>query len=144
MVEFGDELMIESFKVPWLIWIQLLVTILLLILLFFGLSVFSLDSSASSAAPPISLSTNHGINPVVSNRVAKVECRQGRRDAGTSEGSTQQEDHSGEGSSSLTGFQHPMHLCNYFGLAKRAIFKCFGLESSPESSSRSRQHEKQE
>lgn len=59
MYEFGEGLIIESYKVPWLIWIQLLVMILLVLLLFFGFSVFTLDlsgdsSPTSSAAGPSS------------------------------------------------------------------------------------------
>ncbi|CAH9146579.1 unnamed protein product [Cuscuta epithymum] len=50
MYEFGEELLIESYKVPWLIWIQLLVMVLLFLLLFFGFSVFSLDLSNNSAS----------------------------------------------------------------------------------------------
>lgn len=37
-------------------------------------------------------------------------------------------------------FQNSNHPCNYFGLAKQAFFKCFGLDSS----SRSREHEKRD
>ncbi|CAH9109692.1 unnamed protein product [Cuscuta europaea] len=50
MYEFGEELLIESYKVPWLIWIQLLVMVLLLLLLFFGFSVFTSDLSNNSAS----------------------------------------------------------------------------------------------
>ncbi|KAG6399703.1 hypothetical protein SASPL_141184 [Salvia splendens] len=34
----------------------------------------------------------------------------------------------------LSIFRHPNHPCSYFGLAKQALFKCFGLDSSSESS----------
>lgn len=34
MVDFGDELTIESYRIPWLIWIQLLVLVLLIFLLY--------------------------------------------------------------------------------------------------------------
>ncbi|MCD7463263.1 hypothetical protein HAX54_050222 [Datura stramonium] len=50
MYEFGEELIIESYKVPWLIWIQLLVMILLVVLLFFGFSVLDLPNNSSSGA----------------------------------------------------------------------------------------------
>lgn len=59
MFDFGDELIIESYKIPWLIWIQLLATILFIILLF-GISVCTSDSAASSASTSISASTSTG------------------------------------------------------------------------------------
>lgn len=37
-------------------------------------------------------------------------------------------------------FRSPNHPCNYFGLAKQAFFKCFGLDPS----SQSREHEKRD
>ncbi|KAG6388904.1 hypothetical protein SASPL_150340 [Salvia splendens] len=51
MVVFKEELIIESYQIRWLIWIQLLITILLLPL-FSGFAAFTYDASTSSAAPP--------------------------------------------------------------------------------------------
>ncbi|CAI9758263.1 unnamed protein product [Fraxinus pennsylvanica] len=59
MFDFGDELIIDSYKIPWIIWIQLLVTILFIILLF-GISVCTSGSAASSASTSISASTSTG------------------------------------------------------------------------------------
>nr|GMC63095.1 uncharacterized protein LOC109174169 [Ipomoea batatas] len=73
MYEFGEGLIIESYKVPWLIWIQLLVMILIVLLLFFGFSLFTLDlpdnsSPNSSAAGPSSSAgaagQTHGKGPL--------------------------------------------------------------------------------
>lgn len=46
MFEFGDEFTIESYRIPWLIWIQILI-FFLLIFLFFSFSVFTSDPSQS-------------------------------------------------------------------------------------------------
>ncbi|XP_043804926.1 uncharacterized protein LOC110627656 isoform X2 [Manihot esculenta] len=46
MFEFGDEFTIESYRIPWLIWIQIII-LFLLIFLFFSFSVFTSDPSQS-------------------------------------------------------------------------------------------------
>ncbi|KAH7520700.1 hypothetical protein FEM48_Zijuj08G0173000 [Ziziphus jujuba var. spinosa] len=58
MFDFGDELTVESYRVPWLIWIQALVMFLLIILLY-CFSIFDLsdtDNHTSSTASPSSSS----------------------------------------------------------------------------------------
>ncbi|KAM0976296.1 hypothetical protein FF1_019282 [Malus domestica] len=35
MYNFGDEFAIESYRIPWLVWIQLMVMLLLLLMLFY-------------------------------------------------------------------------------------------------------------
>ncbi|KAI7756350.1 hypothetical protein M8C21_004186 [Ambrosia artemisiifolia] len=50
MFEFGDELIINSHSIPWLIWIQLLAMLLLFILLY-SFTATSSDLSASSNTP---------------------------------------------------------------------------------------------
>ncbi|KAI3451084.1 hypothetical protein Pfo_007749 [Paulownia fortunei] len=157
-MEFGDELIIESYKIPWLIWIQLLVMILLIVLLFFGFTVFASDPSTSSSAAVAAAASQptgrnaapptHPNNPTSSNRIIKVEDQRARRDAGTSGGSIREDDQIGEESSLkdsmfLSVIRHPNHPCNYIGLVKQALLKCFGLGSSSESSSNC-QHEKHE
>ncbi|KAI3747417.1 hypothetical protein L6452_09873 [Arctium lappa] len=56
MFEFGDELIIESYRIPWLIWIQLLAMFLLVILLYYFTTTpddLSLHfSTATAAASP--------------------------------------------------------------------------------------------
>ncbi|XP_073150080.1 uncharacterized protein [Henckelia pumila] len=169
MEQFGDELIIQSFKIPWLIWIHLLVTVLLVILLFFGFTVFTSDDSISpgsaTAASPSTYSAAavpaHLSKPSSSNRkskgqlmkfeleerlCSKVEDMRVRRDAGTSGGTSRDEDQiveepSGKDSMFSRIFRHPNHPCSYLGLAKKALFKCFGFDSRDSPSS---QHEKQE
>lgn len=53
MLDFGEGLTLENLSVPWLIWIQLLVLLLLLALLF-GFSIIALDPSHHSIAPTAS------------------------------------------------------------------------------------------
>ena len=54
------------------------------------------------------------------------------------------EESSSKDSSFLRIFRNPNHPCNYFDVAKRAVLKCLGLDSSSEPSRRSDQHDKQE
>ncbi|PIN12027.1 hypothetical protein CDL12_15362 [Handroanthus impetiginosus] len=151
MPEFGDEFIIESYKVPWLIWIQLLVMILLILLLFFGFSIFSSDPSSSSFAAPSSTTAappTHLNKPSPSRRRTRVEDQRNGRDEETRGQSVQEEDQSGEESPVKDSiffriFRHPNHPCDYFGQAKRALLKCFGLDPGSEISSRHR-HKKQE
>ncbi|KAL6554822.1 hypothetical protein OROGR_006080 [Orobanche gracilis] len=160
MPEFGDELIIESYKVPWLIWIQLIVTILLIIILFFGFSIFTSDPSsispsdtpstggAATAAPPPNLN-----KPSSSRRRTKVgDLQRVRMESRDEEPSPElieeEEDHSEEESSLkdpvlVRIFRLSNHPCNYFGLAKQALLKCFGLDSSSDLS-REHRHEKRE
>ncbi|THF94035.1 hypothetical protein TEA_020444 [Camellia sinensis var. sinensis] len=64
MFDFGDELIIGSQRIPWLIWIQLLVMLLLIIFLYyFTIIALGLDPSPTSAAAPLSsalLVSNNG------------------------------------------------------------------------------------
>ncbi|KAG8373309.1 hypothetical protein BUALT_Bualt11G0010600 [Buddleja alternifolia] len=147
MPEFGDEFIIESYKLPWLIWIQLLVMILLIILLFFGFTVFNSETSSSSAAasPSNGSAAAPPPNPNSSDRSTNAEDHSVRMNDGEL---IREENQSGEESSSKDSmffriFRHPTHPCNYIGVVKRAFFKCFGLDSSSELSS-SHQHEKQD
>ena len=48
MFGFGDEFIIESYRIPWLIWIQLLVMVLLVLLLC-CFSIITLDPSEETA-----------------------------------------------------------------------------------------------
>ncbi|KAG6384176.1 hypothetical protein SASPL_156025 [Salvia splendens] len=54
------------------------------------------------------------------------------------------EESSSKDSSFLRIFRNPNHPCNYFDVAKRAVLKCLGLDSSSEPSRRSDQHDKQD
>ncbi|CAA0839184.1 Unknown protein [Striga hermonthica] len=150
-MEFGDELIIESYKIPWLIWVQLLVMILLIVLLFFGFTVVTSDSSTSSAAaqPPTGRKeapATHLGHHISSNGMIKVE----EHHVGTSGGPTgedsQQHEHESspeKDSAVLNIFKQPNHPCSYIAIAKQALYKCFGLDSGSEISSIYR-HEKNE
>ncbi|KAL1536672.1 hypothetical protein AAHA92_29283 [Salvia divinorum] len=133
MVGFGEELIIiENYQIPWLIWIQLLITILLL-LHFFGFAAFTYDASTSSAAPPPAANNSTSLNGIIT-----VEDERAGGDPGSccSGGSRrEEEDEPSLKDSVILGiFRNPNHPCNYFGLAKQALFKCFGLDSNSESS----------
>ncbi|EYU24040.1 hypothetical protein ABFS82_12G007300 [Erythranthe guttata] len=140
MPDFGDEFIIESYKVPWLIWIQLVITVLIIIILFFGFSIFASDTSSSSstdspsnstaaaAAPPPNL-----IRPNSPRGRIKVEDRRVRVDGEIS--GVEVENQTGEESSSIkdiTFFRQPNHPCNFIEQAKRAFLKCLGLNPAPD------------
>lgn len=59
MFDLGDELIIGSQRIPWLIWIQLLVMLLLIILLYyFTVSALGLDPSPSATVTAAAASTS--------------------------------------------------------------------------------------
>ncbi|KAL8034129.1 hypothetical protein ABFX02_12G007100 [Erythranthe guttata] len=137
MPDFGDEFIIESYKVPWLIWIQLVITVLIIIILFFGFSIFASDPSSSSSTDSPSNSTTAAaatapppnlIRPSSPRGRIKVEDRRVRVDGEIS--GVEVENQTGEESSSIkdiTFFRQPNHPCNFIEQAKRAFLKCLGL-----------------
>ncbi|GER35136.1 Sec-independent protein translocase protein TatA [Striga asiatica] len=133
-MEFGDELIIESYKMPWLIWVQLLVMILLIALLFFGFTVVTSGSSTSSAAASPPTGRKDAPATQLGHRISSngMDCQQHEHESSPEKDSTV-----------LNIFQHPNHPCNYIAIAKKALFKCFGLGSGSESST-IYQHEKNE
>lgn len=71
MFDWEDEFIIESYRVPWLIWVQLLVTILLVVVLVFGFGFFASDlsnnpncNSASSSSSSFSSNRSQSKNPL--------------------------------------------------------------------------------
>ncbi|KAL2498732.1 Uncharacterized protein Adt_24282 [Abeliophyllum distichum] len=157
MFDFGDELIIESYKIPWLIWIQLLATILFIILLF-GFSIFTSDAASTSitAAAAASPSTSctaiapppHLNNPSSSQRAKEEEIQRVERNGEASGGrireENQDEDESSlKDSAFLRPLRHPTHPCNYLGLATQSFLKCFGLDTSSKSPSNEK-HRKQD
>ncbi|XP_015890978.3 uncharacterized protein LOC107425489 [Ziziphus jujuba] len=160
MFDFGDELTVESYRVPWLIWIQALV-MFLLIILFYCFSIFDLsdtDNHTSSTASPSSSSrrVSNDAHPLsklntttrfVSNRlqttqVGESQSIKGEISAGTSRrvvrgggggGGGGGEDNVDRESSS--GAHIRFHPCYYFNLAKLAVLKCLGLDPASENSS---------
>ncbi|CAI9109246.1 OLC1v1009033C2 [Oldenlandia corymbosa var. corymbosa] len=159
-MDFGDEFLIENYRVPWLIWVQLLVMILLVLVLFLcGFSIFSSDQSsnssssgASSSSSSSSSSQSHVKKPLLDNTSSKVERNQtirGEEEASASKGMLEDEIEEGDDSSAkdLALFrllrQGGRHPCDYFGLAKQAFLKCFGLGYGSESC-RSSNHRKED
>ncbi|KAK8672893.1 hypothetical protein V6N13_111250 [Hibiscus sabdariffa] len=131
MFDFGDEVRIESNRIPWLIWIQILVLVLLMILLYaFTLLVFDLPKTSSSSSVPqlgISSPTTALASQVVEKQSMKGEiaisrgaCR--RVVSGEMEGE-------GQGCSNKEPNENSSHHpCHYFRLAKLAFLKCLGLD----------------
>lgn len=156
MFDFGDEFVIESQRVPWLIWAQLLVMILLVVILFFGFSIFALDQfnnpSCSSAS---SSSQSHSKDPVLnrssSSHGSKVEESQSiQQETETSahkatigEEIEEREEVSVKDIAFLRLLGQGNHPCDYMVLAKQAILKCFGLGYTSERS-RSCKHQKED
>ncbi|BAT73336.1 uncharacterized protein HKW66_Vig0012160 [Vigna angularis] len=135
MLDFGEGLNIETLSVPWLIWIQLLVLLLLLALLF-GFSIIALDPSHPSIAPTASTTQQHQQQPsnyhstAVTNRLQTTPENASIKSEIVSNGSREivrEEIAEGEASTSSLYFLHP---CYYFNLAKKAFLKCLGQDST--------------
>ncbi|GAA0150590.1 hypothetical protein LIER_09505 [Lithospermum erythrorhizon] len=146
MYEFGEEFIIESYKVPWLIWIQLLIMILLIILLFCGLTIFSDDSTDSiqttnnySAASSSGQSQVNNNATSLNSQVAEIQ-----NVKGNSEGDiTPEQIQAREGPPTKDiRFKplRPEHPCHFLGLAKQAFLKCLGIDSVSESSDDRNEH----
>ncbi|MED6148722.1 hypothetical protein PIB30_055582 [Stylosanthes scabra] len=144
MLDFGEELSLESYRIPWLIWIQLIVLFLLLAL-FFLLSFDDSSTASSSASASASASTNHRLQkPQVNNnhhvststaltnrlqhtRGAENVSIKGEIETSGSTRTVREEIAEREGSASPLYFLHP---CHYFKLARVAVLKCLGLDST--------------
>ncbi|KAG9138340.1 hypothetical protein Leryth_001538 [Lithospermum erythrorhizon] len=149
MYEFGEELIIESYKVPWLIWIQLLIMLLIILVLFFGFTIFSLDStdsiqsSSNTSAASSSGQTQVDINDSSDNSSQVTEIQDVKRDSGGE--ITPEQIQAREGPSTKDVMFRPLrpeHPCHFLGLAKQAFLKCLGLDSGSESSSNRNEHMK--
>nr|XP_010319781.1 uncharacterized protein LOC101249630 [Solanum lycopersicum] len=162
MYDFGDELIIDSFKIPWLIWIQLVVMILLVLLLFFGFSVLDLSnnstsgtSSQGSSLPSNAITILQGLlestSLLLQSRNKHRNLNQhakGENEASTSREISADESQEREGSAEkdtaifkcCVRTEHP---CNYFGLAKQAFLKCLGFDSDRDNCN-TRRHAKED
>ncbi|XP_061372626.1 uncharacterized protein LOC133315087 [Gastrolobium bilobum] len=158
MFNIGDEFTLDSYRIPWLIWIQLIVLLLLLALLFF-LTVFPLDPDVGDgdAASPVTASTtangfrfddiqqidipltNHDSTAtVVTNRRQHTQGGQNQSIKGeVATSSSPRREEITEGEASSLNF----HPCQYFQLATVAFLKCLGLDSASDSPS-NRKHRK--
>ncbi|XP_019414401.1 PREDICTED: uncharacterized protein LOC109326174 isoform X1 [Lupinus angustifolius] len=147
MFNFAD----ENYRIPWLIWIQLIVFILLLLLLF-SFILLPLDPDHDAAAVTAaaattvlatastsnndiiqlvdkqSLSKQDSTVTVVTNHRHHSQVKQSLRVKGEIEASSsmRREEITEEEEEASLSF----HPCHYFQLATVAFLKCFGLDST--------------
>ncbi|XAR62301.1 hypothetical protein NMG60_11017015 [Bertholletia excelsa] len=158
MFHFGDELILGGQRIPWLIWIQLVVMLLLIILLhYLTIFAFGLDLSSGAVAATAALPSGGQSFTICgpSNTVAAappkseegVSCSSSNLGASTSRRRARREDtQEREGSCAEKDTTHASvlerssyHPCHYLGLAKQAFLKCLGLDPSSKDSINTRQ-----
>ncbi|XP_050204472.1 uncharacterized protein LOC126654600 [Mercurialis annua] len=129
----------NSIRIPWLIWIQILIFFLLLFL-FYSFTALSSDlsvnnsdnrlissASASASAPPSN-------KPTVANllqhrsQVRGSQSIKGEIATSTSRTIVTGEENVESESFSTNSINIDFHPCSYFRLAKLAFLKCFGLD----------------
>ncbi|EXB80816.1 hypothetical protein L484_020070 [Morus notabilis] len=160
MFDFGDELTVESYRIPWLIWVQVLV-IFLLILLLYCFTIISLDPTDSCSSSSSSQNTHienkrfpkHSTaSTVVTNRLQNTQVGanqsiKGEIAAGTSRrvvvrrGEEINADREDQYAAGINIYFHP---CYYVRLARTAFLKCLGLDSASENSSNQQGKKKKE
>ncbi|XP_020215816.1 uncharacterized protein LOC109799630 [Cajanus cajan] len=139
MLDFGEELTLESFKIPWLIWIQLFVLLLLLALLY-CFSIIALDQDLSPSTHShshlhIQQPSNHHstvTNPLHNTRGVENLSIKGEIVSTGNTGIVREEIAVAEGEASTSSLYF-LHPCYYFNLAREAFLKCLGLDSASES-----------
>ncbi|KAM3289980.1 hypothetical protein P3S67_018269 [Capsicum chacoense] len=136
MYEFGEEVTIASYKLPWLIWIQLLVMILLVLLLFFGFTILDHPNNSSSATSSTATGSTHANPPstILQHRNQNQHTKRETEASSSREIARADESQEREGSTEKEAnvfklLVRPQHPCNYFGLAKQAFLKCLGIDS---------------
>ncbi|KAL1831333.1 hypothetical protein DCAR_0101301 [Daucus carota subsp. sativus] len=130
MFDHGDELIIDSYRIPWLIWIQLVVMFLLILLFYF----FSFDDHSPTSNHASSSSNNNTQEPR-ENLIIKEPGSRASREIERREDINETEGSSGKDETSDPHFRHAQHPCHFLGIAKQAFLKCLGLDLSSESSS---------
>ncbi|KAB2597302.1 hypothetical protein D8674_000222 [Pyrus ussuriensis x Pyrus communis] len=147
MYNFGDEFTIESYRIPWLVWIQVMVMVFLLILLYcFSLLVIDLsndDITTTTTKPSSSTSrlvsdgtatsTTLVTNSLPNSQVG--ESIKGEIVTSTSRTMRREEIIEMEEASAAAATHLYFHPCYYFRLARIAFLKCLGFDSTSESSS---------
>ncbi|KAI3775876.1 hypothetical protein L1987_45632 [Smallanthus sonchifolius] len=136
MFEFGDELIIDRHRIPWLIWIQLLAMFLLVILLYYFTATPSdLSLHFSTSDSPFanhSLLTSAAANTRRNSKVRENEIKE--TGASTSEvverakkpdGRPRARSSTTNEGSGMIG-EHSHHPCHFFGFAKHVFLKCLG------------------
>ncbi|KDP35236.1 hypothetical protein JCGZ_09395 [Jatropha curcas] len=161
MFDLGDNLTIETYRIPWLIWIQIII-FFLLIFLVYSFTAFSSDlshtnSSPSPSSPSLATASTtsylnkeilkHNNNTTVTNRlqlhqVGERQSIKGEIATGTSSRRIITEE-SREREGFSTNAIIEFHPCDYFRLAKLAFLKCFGLDSTSDQSSSSSDRKKE-
>ncbi|GMI94136.1 hypothetical protein like AT5G64880 [Hibiscus trionum] len=159
MFDFGDELTIQNFRIPWLIWIQILVMFLLILLLYCfttttRLSTLDLSDGFSAASASLYPESRVDKMPVFNHTSTLVSTRfqtsqvgeeqsiKGEISPGTSRGIIRAAE-DGVEMGECSGNQNCYHPCHYLKLAKLAFLKCLGLDSLSESSSKTSEQRKQ-
>ncbi|XP_050369008.1 uncharacterized protein LOC126787119 [Argentina anserina] len=137
MHNFGDELTIDTYRVPWLIWIQVIVMVLLLLLLYcFSLLVLDLpddnnnnnNNTKPSSSSSRLVSSHNFTTSVSANRLQNTqvgESMKGEIVPSTSRVMRAEDMVEMEGSATPNIYLHP---CHYFRLARVAFLKCLGLD----------------
>ncbi|KHG06099.1 hypothetical protein F383_32447 [Gossypium arboreum] len=137
MYDLGDEVTIESYRIPWLIWIQIIV-LLLLMLLLYGFTLFAFDlpetsSSSSSSSPDSQLGKLPGFKQTTTFSSQVIERQSIRGEIGitktTSRRMVRGEEMEGSSRKEPNQQELDLHPCHYFRLAKLAFLKCLGLDS---------------
>ncbi|KAK2444853.1 hypothetical protein QL285_015846 [Trifolium repens] len=159
-----NDLTTESYRIPWLIWIQLIVLILLFALFYFFTIVVDDEATAVSSLPetssaasvkgflfeeiqqidkPLIANHNDSFAPASTNRQHHITLEGGQNlsikgEIGTCS-SMRRGDimEAGESSTKLS-----FHPCHYFQLATVAFLKCFGLDSTSDETSSNRKRRK--
>ncbi|XP_057541664.1 uncharacterized protein LOC130820344 isoform X1 [Amaranthus tricolor] len=131
MFDFGDEFILDNNRIPWLIWIQILVMFLLTFIILF--TYFVLDSSPSNSLSTVSPTLE---NPSSCSGRTQVGGNHGKEMATTTSCQTRHVENNSErdGNSSKDLSPSPVtrrffHPCTYFDFAKQAFLKCLGLGS---------------
>ncbi|XP_058187545.1 uncharacterized protein LOC131304343 [Rhododendron vialii] len=171
MFDFGDDLFIGSHRIPWLVWIQLIVMLLLVILLYYfiafalGLDPSPAAGAASSSAVlrrsetsrhrPLPIATAVSAATAASSRLNTAKAGEShsiRGDAGTSTSRRRvrrEEIQEREGSSSAKdatdapALDRYYHPCHYLGWARQAFLKCLGLDPPSSNPSSNTRHRKE-
>ncbi|KAH1113803.1 hypothetical protein J1N35_007181 [Gossypium stocksii] len=135
MYDFGDEVTIESYRIPWLIWIQIIVLLLLMLLLYgFTLFAFNLPETSSSSSSPDSRLGKLPAFKQTTTFSSQVRERQSiRGEIGIAKATRRRmvrgEEMEGSSRKEPNQQELDLHPCHYFRLAKLAFLKCLGLDS---------------
>ncbi|KAB2617349.1 hypothetical protein D8674_013218 [Pyrus ussuriensis x Pyrus communis] len=157
MYNFGDEFTMESYRIPWLVWIQVMVMVLLIILLYcFNLLVIDFSdgdittttTKPSSSASRIVSDGTATSNTLFTNRLQNTqvgESIKGEIVTSTSRINRREEIGEMEASAAAAAATHIyFHPCYYFRMARLAFLKCLGFDSTSEYSSTPRGENRKE